>query len=50
VREAIAALESALGELQHAENEMPDDLRTELSRIVEDARALLQSLRLKSAD
>jgi hypothetical protein len=50
VREAIAALESALGELEHAHDELPEDLRAELAKIVENARALLESLRLKSAD
>jgi len=50
VREAIAALESALGELEHAQRELPDDLRTELTKIVADMRALLESLRVKSAD
>jgi hypothetical protein len=50
VREAIAALESALGELEHARSELPEDLRTELEKIVENARALLESLRVKSAD
>jgi hypothetical protein len=50
VREAIAALESALGELEHARGELPEDLRTELNKIVDDARALLESLRAKDAD
>jgi len=50
VREAIAALESALGELEHAQRELPDDLRAELQKIVENARVLLESLRAKSAD
>jgi len=50
VREAIAALESALGELEHAQRELPDDLRLELNKIVENARALLESLRAKGDD
>jgi len=50
VREAIAALESALSELEHARNELPEDLRAELAKIVENARALLASLREKGSD
>jgi len=50
VREAIAALESALGELEHAQNQLPEDLRAELTKIVDNARALLESLRAKSTD
>jgi hypothetical protein len=50
VREAIAALESALSELEHARNELPEDLRVELATIVENARALLASLRERSSD
>lgn len=50
MREAIAALESALAELEHAHGELPDDLREELAKIVAEARALLESLRAKAAD
>ena len=48
MREAIAALESALTELEHARDGLPDDLKRELEKIVEDARAVLASLRAKS--
>jgi hypothetical protein len=50
VREAIAALESALTELQNARDGLPDDLRRELEKIVEEARVVLASLRAKSAE
>jgi hypothetical protein len=50
VREAIAALESALGSLEHAQNELPADLRSDLEKIVDEARTLLASLRAKSAE
>jgi hypothetical protein len=43
-------MESALSELEHAHNELPEDLRIELQKIVEHARALLESLRAKGAD
>jgi hypothetical protein len=50
VQEAIAALEAALGELERARDELSDDLRDELTKIMEEARALLESLRSKSDD
>jgi len=50
VREAIAALQSALDELVQAQAQLPDDLRAELAKIVERAEALLASLRAKSPD
>lgn len=50
MREAIAALESAVGELEHARDELPDDLKLELAKIVEQARAVLNSLRASKPD
>lgn len=49
MREAIAALESALGSLEQARDELPEDLRRELAPILEQARAVLESIRGKSA-
>lgn len=48
MREAIAALESALGSLEQARDELPEDLRRELAPILEQARAVLESIRGKS--
>ena len=50
MREAIAALESALGSLEHAGGELPADLRSDLEKIVDEAKALLASLRTKTAE
>jgi hypothetical protein len=50
MRDAVTALESALGELEHARAELPDDLRTELDGIIEQARAVLASLRATTED
>ncbi len=44
MQDAIAALESALASLELARAEMPDDLRTELDSIVDQARNVLRSL------
>jgi hypothetical protein len=48
MRDAIVALESALGELEHARSELPEELRAELGRIIEQARAVLESIRAKT--
>lgn len=48
MREAIAALEAALGQLDQARAELPDDLRAELAGIIDQARAILDSIRAKS--
>jgi hypothetical protein len=44
MRDAIAALEAALAELEHARAELPDDLRTELDAIIGRAKAVVASL------
>ena len=44
MRDAIAALESALGELENAREGLPEDLRAELDTIIRQARAVLVSL------
>jgi hypothetical protein len=49
VREAIAALEAALGSLESARDELPPDLRAELEKIVEEARTVLASVRARGA-
>jgi hypothetical protein len=50
MRDAITALEAALGELENARAELPDDLRPELDGIIEHARSVLTSLRASIAD
>lgn len=49
MRDAVTALEAALSELQNARSELPDDLRTELDGIIEQARSVLASLRATTA-
>lgn len=48
MREAIAALEAAVRELDQAREELPEDLRAELAGIIDRAHAVLGSLRAKS--
>jgi hypothetical protein len=48
MRDAIAALETALGSLEEARSELPPDLRGELGDIIEQARAVLESIRAKA--
>lgn len=48
MRDAITALESALGELEQARSELPEDLRAELTEIIEQARSILASIRAKT--
>lgn len=44
MREAISALESALRELTQAKDTLPADLADEVQRLVENTRALIESL------
>lgn len=48
MRDAITALESALAELERARAELPEDLRSELDGIIEQARSVVDSLRATS--
>jgi hypothetical protein len=50
VREAISALESAVGSLEQARDGLPEDLKAELAKIVDQARIVLASLRAKAPD
>lgn len=50
MRDAIAALEAALGELENAREGLPDDLRAELEEIITQARVVLTSLEGATAD
>jgi hypothetical protein len=49
MRDAIAALEAAMSELEQARAELPDDLRTELDGIIEQTQSVLSALRAKAA-
>ena len=49
MRDAIAALEAAMAELEQARAELPDDLRSELDGIIEHTRSVLSALRAKAA-
>ncbi|MGH2758423.1 MAG: hypothetical protein ACRDKJ_02560 [Actinomycetota bacterium] len=44
MRDAVTALEAALGELESAREGLPDDLRAELDTIIRQAREVLASL------
>lgn len=50
MRDAITALEAALGELENARDGLPDDLRTELEAIISQARSILTTLEGATAD
>lgn len=45
MREAVAALESALRELEQALSDLPEDMRPELSGIIDATRRVLGSMR-----
>jgi hypothetical protein len=49
MRDVITALEAAVGELTDARGELPEDLRMEVDRIIDQARSVLASLRAKGA-
>ena len=50
MRDAISALESALGELESAREGLPEDLRAGLDAIIKQARDVLASLEGATAD
>ena len=48
MRDAVAALESAIAELNEAKTSLPQDLATEADAVIAKADALLQALRAKA--
>ena len=50
MRDAITALEAALGELEHARAELPGDLAAGVDEVIAQTRGLLESLRMKAGN